>query len=65
MADTRSRVSFCVGGDERCGLYRILRSSDADEMWTQTISSLHQALRPAGSSKSFVDQYLSADLQQT
>ncbi|KAJ9101626.1 hypothetical protein QFC20_005155 [Naganishia adeliensis] len=38
---------------------------DADEMWTQTISSLHQALRPAGSSKSFVDQYLSADLQQT
>jgi hypothetical protein len=40
-------------------------SVDADEMWTQTISSLHHALRPAGSSKSFVDQYLSADLQQT
>ncbi|KAJ9092675.1 hypothetical protein QFC21_006740 [Naganishia friedmannii] len=38
---------------------------DADEMWTQTISSLHHALRPAGSSRSFVDQYLSADLQQT
>lgn len=38
---------------------------DADEMWTQTISSLHHALRPAGSPKSFVDQYLSADLQQT
>ncbi|GHJ89851.1 hypothetical protein NliqN6_6253 [Naganishia liquefaciens] len=38
---------------------------DADEMWTQTISSLHHSLRPSGSAKSFVDQYLSADLQQT
>lgn len=47
---------------------------DADEMWTQTISSIHQSLRlpenstsgsSNSSSSSFVDRYLAADLQQT
>jgi hypothetical protein len=66
MAGTRSRVSAVsifagvIANTEFRG-----RFSDADEMWTQTISSLHQALRAPGSDKSFVDQYLSADLQQT
>lgn len=40
---------------------------DADEMWTQTISSLHSALQIPGDSTgaSFVDKYLATDLQQT
>lgn len=47
-----------------------LRWIDADEMWTQTVSALHNSLRSpnAGgesSRGSFVDDYLSADLQQT
>lgn len=47
-----------------------LRRVDADEMWTQTVSALHNSLRSpnAGgesSRGSFVDDYLSADLQQT
>jgi hypothetical protein len=47
-----------------------LRRIDADEMWTQTVSALHNSLRSpnAGgesSRGSFVDDYLSADLQQT
>lgn len=46
-----------------------VNQTDADEMWTQTISSLHSSLvapvEGESSRGSFVDDYLSADLQQT
>ncbi|KAJ9101625.1 hypothetical protein QFC20_005154 [Naganishia adeliensis] len=38
---------------------------DADETWTQTISSLHETLRPDSTAMSCVDQYLGVKLQQT
>ena len=43
---------------------------DADEMWTQTLSSLRHALPggdgndSASGTTSFIDDYLSADLEQ-
>lgn len=52
------------------GAANYLRRVDADEMWTQTVSALHNSLRSPNaegesSRGSFVDDYLSADLQQT
>ncbi len=44
------------------------QSADADEMWTQAISSIHGGLRVGSDGAeeiSFVDRYLAADVTHT